>query len=72
MKIWAVAIGNSLYAREFVGDENFKKNSGQWRSEKLYMPGNLLAMRDFGKYPGSSDRKFSICPSSCFSGVWIV
>ena len=65
-KIRAVAVGNFVYAQEFLVGENFWEKTGQWRQEKSYMPGNLLSVRVSGENPGSGDRNFCICPNSWF------
>ena len=69
---WAVVVGFSLYARDFIPAGSSQEISGQWWWDFPYMPGILWLAPILKKFPGTGGGNFPICPGFCsrrqFSG----
>ncbi len=62
---WAVAVGISLYARDFAPAGSSLEISGQWREDFPYMPGILLPPEVLRNFLGSGGGNFPIYPGFC-------
>ncbi|MBO5389616.1 MAG: hypothetical protein J6A59_16090 [Lachnospiraceae bacterium] len=57
-----MAVGISLYARDFTPAGSSQEFSGQWWRYFSYMPGFFLTPAVLRKFLGSGGKFFSICP----------